>query len=67
MNKHTSNLLTTDDLYEWFRCKQPSKLKRLMRERNIAFHLDAVGGPITTMEAINGSLNGTEADHEIEF
>ena len=60
-------LLKTDELLEWFNCKQPAKLVRLMRDRNIHFHLDALGRPITTIDAINGSLEHTDNSDKIEF
>jgi hypothetical protein len=60
-------LLKTDELYEWFGCKQPSKLARLLRERNISYTLNNQGKPITTLDAINASLNNKQKDDEIEF
>lgn len=57
-------LIKTDQLYEWFGCKQKGKLMRLMREKNIPYHLDAYGYPITTDAAINDSLKNKQTDDE---
>lgn len=59
-----SVLLKTDELSEWFGCKQSAKLVRLLREKNIPFHLNAIGHPITTLDAINGSLNGKQIEND---
>lgn len=62
-----STLLKTDDLCEWFGCKQPAKLVRLLRERNISYTLNAIGQPITTLDAINDSLKNKQDDQKVDF
>lgn len=62
-----NTLLKTDDLCEWFGCKQPAKLVRLLRERNISYTLNAIGQPITTMDAINDSLKNKQTDEQVDF
>lgn len=60
-------LLKTDELCEWFGCKQPAKLVRLLSERNINFTLNAAGHPITTLDAINDSLKNKQDNQEVDF
>lgn len=62
----TSALVTTSELYEWAECKQPAKLIAWMNENNIPYRLSRKGKPITTVDAINGSLK-TEQQDEIDF
>jgi hypothetical protein len=62
-----SALLTTEELCEWFECKQPAKLARLLKEQNINYKLNAAGQPITTYEAVNDSLKNKEHDSEVDF
>ena len=62
-----AGLIKTDDLCEWFGCKQPAKLMRLLRERNISYTLNAVGQPITTLDAINDSLKNKQDRREVDF
>ncbi len=62
-----SQLIKTDALYDWFGCKQPAKLMRVMRERNVRFHLDAIGHPITTLDAINDSLKDASTSDDVDF
>lgn len=62
-----NTLLKTDDLCEWFGCKQPAKLMKLLRESNISYTLNAVGQPITTLDAINDSLKSKQTDDQVDF
>jgi|GEM_PF-6662390 len=62
-----ASLISTEDLCEWFKCKQPTKLATLLRERNIPYTTNAKGWPITTDIAITDSLRGKRADEEINF
>lgn len=62
-----SALLKAVDLYEWAECKQRSKLIEWLNENNIAYRLSRTGNPITTIDAINASLNNKTNDDDIEF
>lgn len=62
-----SALLKSDELCEWLGCKQPAKLARLLKERNIHYTTDMLGHPVTTLDAINDSLKNKEHDSEVDF
>jgi hypothetical protein len=59
-------LIKTDKLYDWSECKQPAKLIEWLKVNNIPFRLSRTGKPITTLAAINGSLQNLQHD-EINF
>lgn len=59
-------LIKTDELCDWSEIKQPGKLIEWLKVNNIPFRLSRTGKPITTLAAINGSLQSLESD-EIEF
>lgn len=62
-----SALLRTDDLYEWTEIKQRSKLIAWLNENNIAYRLNKLGEPITTLDAVNASLLDRKVSDEVSF
>jgi hypothetical protein len=61
-------LIKYDDLREWSDVKQRNKLVDWLKENHIAFRLNRSGYPVTTVDAINKSLQSdSDPDDEVDF
>ena len=62
-----SQLIKYDDLKEWSDVKQRNKLIDWLKENHIAFRLNRDGFPVTTVDAINKSLQACTTNDEVDF
>jgi hypothetical protein len=60
-------LVNYDDLKEWSDVRQRNKLIEWLKENHIAFRLNRSGYPVTTVDAINKSLQTDSIDDEVDF
>ncbi len=62
-----NRLVKYDDLKEWSDVRQRNKLIDWLKENHIAFRLNRSGYPVTTVDAINRSLESDSNDEEVDF
>ena len=60
-------LINYDDLKEWTGIGQRNKMIDWLNNNHIAYRLNRTGFPVTTMDAINKSLESDQFADEVDF